>query len=76
MTTILFELGTEKLPPKSLKTLRDALSDHVRQSLIDANISFDRIKSFAARAAWRYKFMVSAKNSQTKLSKILPQSRL
>ena len=48
MTTILFELGTEELPPKSLKTLRDALSDHVRQSLIDANISFDRIKSFAA----------------------------
>lgn len=25
MTTILFELGTEELPPKNLKTLRDAL---------------------------------------------------
>ena len=48
MSTILFELGTEELPPKNLKTLRDALNDHVTQSLKDANIRFDTIKSFAA----------------------------
>ena len=48
MSTILFELGTEELPPKNLKTLRDALNDHVTQSLTDANIRFDTIKSFAA----------------------------
>lgn len=48
MSTILFELGTEELPPKNLKTLRDALNDHVTQSLTDANIRFDNIKSFAA----------------------------
>ena len=47
MSTILFELGTEELPPKNLKTLRDALTDHVTQSLKDANIRFDTIKSFA-----------------------------
>ena len=47
MSTILFELGTEELPPKNLKTLRDALNDHVTQSLKDANIRFDTIKSFA-----------------------------
>ena len=29
MSTILFELGTEELPPKNLKTLRDALNNHV-----------------------------------------------
>ena len=48
MSTILFELGTEELPPKNLKTLRDALNNHVTQSLTDANIRFDTIKSFAA----------------------------
>ena len=48
MSTILFELGTEELPPKNLKTLRDALNDHVTQSLKDANIRFEAIKSFAA----------------------------
>ena len=30
MTTILFELGTEELPPKNLKTLRDALLQNVK----------------------------------------------
>ena len=47
MSTILFELGTEELPPKNLKTLRDALNNHVTQSLKDANIRFDTIKSLA-----------------------------
>lgn len=48
MTIILFELGTEELPPKNLKTLRDALSDNITQALKDANISFDTIKSYAS----------------------------
>lgn len=48
MTTILFELGTEELPPKNLKPLRDALQDSVKKSLEEQNISFVDIKSYAA----------------------------
>jgi len=48
MSTILFELGCEELPPKSLKPLRDALQTSVTQQLTDADISFDSIKAFAA----------------------------
>ena len=48
MSTILFELGCEELPPKSLKTLRDALQNSVIEQLNEADISFDDIKSFAA----------------------------
>ncbi|OAV06280.1 glycine--tRNA ligase subunit beta [Moraxella catarrhalis] len=48
MTTILFELGTEELPPKNLKTLRDALKNSVGTLLNDHNISFDDIRAFAA----------------------------
>ncbi|MBO6224571.1 MAG: glycine--tRNA ligase subunit beta, partial [Psychrobacter sp.] len=48
MSTILFELGCEELPPKSLKPLRDALQASVTEQLNAAEISFDSIKSFAA----------------------------
>jgi len=48
MSAILFELGCEELPPKSLKPLRDALQASVTQQLTDADISFDSIKAFAA----------------------------
>ena len=48
MSTILFELGCEELPPKSLKLLRDALQESfIIQSAV-ANITFDSIKAFAA----------------------------
>ncbi|MFB6348816.1 glycine--tRNA ligase subunit beta [Moraxella sp. ZJ142] len=48
MTTILFELGTEELPPKNLKTLRDALSDNVKETLVAQDIGYDEIKAYAA----------------------------
>ena len=48
MSTILFELGCEELPPKSLKPLRDALQASVTEQLTEADISFDSIKAFAA----------------------------
>ena len=48
MSTILFELGCEELPPRSLKLLRDALQESfIIQSAV-ANITFDSIKAFAA----------------------------
>ncbi len=48
MSTILFELGCEELPPKSLKPLRDALQTSVTDQLKDADISFESIRAFAA----------------------------
>ena len=36
MSTILFELGCEELPPKSLKPLRDALVSNVTAQVNDA----------------------------------------
>ncbi|MGO1490638.1 MAG: glycine--tRNA ligase subunit beta, partial [Psychrobacter sp.] len=48
MSTILFELGCEELPPKSLKPLRDALLASVTEQLNEANIGFDGITAFAA----------------------------
>ncbi|MGP5210577.1 glycine--tRNA ligase subunit beta [Psychrobacter alimentarius] len=48
MSTILFELGCEELPPKSLKPLRDALQASVTEQLSEAEITFDSIKAFAA----------------------------
>jgi glycyl-tRNA synthetase beta chain len=48
MSTILFELGCEELPPKSLKPLRDALQASVTEQLTAADITFDSIKAFAA----------------------------
>ncbi|MGE6245249.1 glycine--tRNA ligase subunit beta [Psychrobacter proteolyticus] len=48
MSTILFELGCEELPPKSLKPLRDALQASVTEQLTTADITFDSIKAFAA----------------------------
>ena len=48
MSTILFELGCEELPPKSLKPLRDSLQASVTEQLTEADITFDSIKAFAA----------------------------
>ena len=48
MSTILFELGCEELPPKSLKPLRNALQASVTEQLNEAEIGFDSIKAFAA----------------------------
>ncbi|WP_199507669.1 MULTISPECIES: glycine--tRNA ligase subunit beta [unclassified Psychrobacter] len=48
MTTILFELGCEELPPKSLKPLRDALVSSVTEQLNAAEIGFGEIIAFAA----------------------------
>ena len=44
---LLFELGTEELPPKSLNRLRQSLADNCRKGLEDAQLSFGDIESFA-----------------------------
>nr|WP_174506794.1 glycine--tRNA ligase subunit beta [Acinetobacter sp. Marseille-Q1620] len=46
--TVLFELGCEELPPKSLKTLRDALKAETVKGLNDAGLTFDSIEAYAA----------------------------
>ena len=46
--TVLFELGCEELPPKSLKTLRDALKAETKKGLNDAGVNFASIEAYAA----------------------------
>ena len=46
--TVLFELGCEELPPKSLKTLRDALLLDTNERLKAAGFHFDSINAYAA----------------------------
>ncbi len=46
--TVLFELGCEELPPKSLKTLRDALKAEVEKGLSSAGLNFAAIDAYAA----------------------------
>lgn len=46
--TVLFELGCEELPPKSLKILRDALKTEVEARLNTAGFVFDHIDAYAA----------------------------
>ncbi len=45
---LLFELGTEELPPKALKNLRDALRDNVAVNLQAHDFEFDSIEAYAA----------------------------
>lgn len=46
--TVLFELGCEELPPKNLKTLRDALKTEVEKGLNAAGLAFEAIEAYAA----------------------------
>jgi len=46
--TVLFELGCEELPPKSLKTLRDALSSELTTRLAAAGFTYDQLHAYAA----------------------------
>lgn len=45
--TLLIELGTEELPPKSLKTLATTFCQQVESQLVAAELSFSEIKWFA-----------------------------
>ncbi|NRA59426.1 MAG: glycine--tRNA ligase subunit beta [Psychrobium sp.] len=44
---LLIELGTEELPPKSLRTLAKAFSDGIEAQLIKADIAFESVSFFA-----------------------------
>lgn len=45
---LLFELGTEELPPKSLKTLSVALKNNIGANLEANDLAFDAIENYAA----------------------------
>lgn len=45
--TLLIELGTEELPPKSLKTLATTFFQHIKLQLDDAQLSYDDIRWYA-----------------------------
>lgn len=44
---LLIELGTEELPPKALKSLRDSLKTGIESGLKGAELSFDSIEAYA-----------------------------
>ncbi len=46
--TLLIELGTEELPPKSLKTLATAFYDNIKSQLDSQNLTYSDIKWFAS----------------------------
>lgn len=45
---VLFELGTEELPPKALATLAEALQQHIEQGLQAAGLSYRVVHRYAA----------------------------
>jgi glycyl-tRNA synthetase beta chain len=45
--TLLFELGTEELPPKALKRLSEALTQHFVEGLDQAGLEHGAVESFA-----------------------------
>ncbi|MGM0906119.1 MAG: glycine--tRNA ligase subunit beta [Pseudomonadota bacterium] len=44
---LLIELGTEELPPKALKSLRDSLKSGIESGLKNAELSFNSIEAYA-----------------------------
>lgn len=46
--TVIFELGTEELPPKGLLKLRDALGLHLETLLAKAGLPYQQLETFAA----------------------------
>ena len=44
---LLFELGTEELPPRPLISLSDALAEELTSCFNDSDLSFDHIQTFA-----------------------------
>ena len=44
---LLFELGTEELPPKALISLSNALAEELTSCFNDSDLSFDHIQTFA-----------------------------
>ena len=44
---LLFELGCEELPPKSLKKLSDALAQGMADGFNDAGLSFNQVRAYA-----------------------------
>ena len=45
--TLLIELGTEELPPKTLKTLATAFYDNIKTQLDSHDLAYSEIKWFA-----------------------------
>ncbi len=64
---LLFELGTEELPPKSLLTLSQALKNNVESGLAKASLGFDEVVPYAAprRLAVWVKGLATSQPDQT-----------
>lgn len=50
---LLIEIGTEELPPKALRELRDAFAREVTRGLEEAGFKVGRVRPMPRRAGWR-----------------------
>lgn len=63
---LLFELGTEELPPRNLKGLRDSLQANLAEKLVDAALDHGEIKAFATPRRLAIKIAALAERQQDK----------
>ncbi|KGJ94752.1 glycine--tRNA ligase subunit beta [Colwellia psychrerythraea] len=65
--TLLIELGTEELPPKSLKTLATAFYDNIKNQLDSHNLAYSDIKWFATPRRFAVQVIDLAKKQEDKI---------
>ena len=65
--TLLIELGTEELPPKSLQKLASTFSNQIEEQLKTADLSFDNIKWYATPRRLAVQVNALAEKQQDKI---------
>lgn len=65
--TLLIELGTEELPPKSLKKLGTSFADNLAQAITDAELSYSDVKWYAAPRRLAVQFIDLAEQQADKI---------
>ncbi len=65
--TLLIELGTEELPPKSLKTLATAFYDNIKNQLDSHNLAYSDIKWFATPRRFAVQVIDLAEKQEDKI---------
>lgn len=65
--TLLVEIGTEELPPKSLKALSDAFTEQLTQQLREQDVAFGEVKSFATPRRFAVQLLAVASQQPDKV---------
>ena len=74
--TLLLEIGTEELPPKSLMALKTAFAENLKKALDDRQFNYGDVTAFATprRLAVRIAACEDVQPEQ-KIQKIFPRQR-